>query len=170
MSHVSPFLFFWPSAGCHSFAATAPRILWAAPSRPSRAAGAHFRRVKSFLALLAGCLLAGPGLAADAGIANLSTLARVSGDTSGLVSGFVVGDGTGQTVLIRAAGPALALFGVSGPVGDSRLQLYRDGTLIATNDNWLPADAALVASLAPGAYTAQVSGVASANGAALLEI
>lgn len=53
-----------------------------------------------------------------------------------LIPGFVVA-GTGRkTVLIRAVGPGLAAFGVSGALADPRLRVFRGSTEIATNDDW----------------------------------
>jgi len=93
-------------------------------------------------------------------------------------------------VLVRAIGPALANFGVPGVVTDPTLKLYRGSVVEGSNDDWgtdpavpaasstvgafaLPAgstDAALVATLVPGPYTAQVTGVNGATGVGLVEI
>lgn len=88
-------------------------------------------------------------------------------------------------------GPTLADFGLSIPVSDLELSLYNSADLnIASNDNWntepnianssaavgafaLPnasLDSALIRTLAPGPYTAQVSGVGGATGVGLVEI
>ncbi len=143
----------------------------------------------STTAALATCALALAFLSAASaadGLVNLSTRAAVTADAP-LISGFVIAPGTDRTVLIRAAGPALAAFGVTGTLADPVLTLYRDGTAVASNDNWLATDAAtiaaagafafstdskdaaLVTTLAPGAYTAQVAGnLSSANAAGLV--
>ena len=110
---------------------------------------------------------------------------------STLTAGFVIGGDTARTVLVRAIGPGLAAFGVGGTIGDPRLTLYNSASaVIAENDNWggdaqLTAaggnvgafgiadagskDAMLLVTLAPGNYTAQVSG-ATGGGTALVEI
>src|SRR5690606_26264760 len=98
-----------------------------------------------------------------------------------------------KQLLIRALGPVLgaAPFNVPGVIANPRLTLFNQaGTELATNDDWgtasgvaaasatagafaLPAgslDAALVANLAPGAYTVQIDGVAGATGVGLVEI
>ncbi len=134
----------------------------------------------------------------DQRVANLSTRTQVGTGANVAVVGFVVGPGSNKTVLIRAVGPGLASFGVGGTLGDPRIDLYDSSTparLITSNDNWQTVaagaqgataatfgtvgafnltagsrDAALVASLAPGAYTAQVTGVANATGIALVEV
>jgi hypothetical protein len=89
-------------------------------------------------------------------------------------------------------GPTLgeAPFGVPGVVPDPELRLFAGERRIEANDNWgggaalaaafarvgafaLPAgsrDAALLATLPPGAYTAQVSGVGGTTGVALVEV
>lgn len=132
-----------------------------------------------------------PARAAEFGerLGNLSTRTEVGAGAHVLVSGFVVGPGDTKKILLRAVGPALSSFAVTGTLGDPVLRLFdAGGTLLATNDDWSAADAAtmssvgafalppgsrdaaLVATLAPGAYTAQVSGAAGTTGVALLEI
>lgn len=50
---------------------------------------------------------------------------------------FVIGGNTSQTVLIRATGPALAGFGLTGTLPTPVLTVYNNtGTLIATNTGW----------------------------------
>lgn len=132
----------------------------------------------------------------DQRLSNLSTRAQVGTGSNVAVVGFVVGPGTAKNVLIRAIGPTLSTFGVSGQLLDPQIEVFDSGgRKILGNDNWgtniapaVPAtsgafssvgafglksgtkDAALVATLAPGAYTAQVSGVANASGIALVEV
>ena len=128
-------------------------------------------------------------------ISNLSTRAQVGTGGDIIITGFNVGAGTNKTVLIRATGPALNAFGVTGTLADPKLELFSGATKIAENDNWgtpvgsaapitaatftsvgafqLTAgsrDSALLATLAPGAYTAQVSGVGGGTGVALVEV
>jgi uncharacterized protein (DUF1800 family) len=122
-------------------------------------------------------------------LANLSTRAQVGTGGNVMISGFVVGDGAPKKILIRAIGPALTAFAIAGTLGDPVLSLYdANGVLLGTNDDWSAGDAstmssvgafaltpgsrdaALVATLSPGAYTAQVSGAGSTTGVALLEI
>jgi hypothetical protein len=93
-------------------------------------------------------------------------------------------------VLLRAVGPALAGFGVGGALANPRLQLFDGaGRLVLENDDWSGADlaataaevgafalapgardAALVAALAPGAYTVHVVGTGAEAGVGLAEI
>jgi hypothetical protein len=120
-------------------------------------------------------------------LANVSVRKQIG---TGLTAGFVISGSGNRSVLIRAIGPGLAAFGVSGTVADPQLRLIRQGTTIASNDNWggtteLSAafsavgaftlqpsskDAALLIPLAPGDYTVEVSGVAGTAGEALVEI
>jgi hypothetical protein len=107
-----------------------------------------------------------------------------------LTAGFVVGGNTARTVLVRAIGPGLAVFGVTGTMADPQLGLFSGGQQIAANDNWggdsqLTAaasavgafgiadasskDAILLITLAPGSYTAEVRGV-TGGGGALVEV
>ncbi len=122
-------------------------------------------------------------------LVNVSVLKHLG---SGLTAGFVVGGTGAKTVLIRAVGPTIgaAPFNVSGAIADPQLTLYSGQTIIATNDNWggtaaltaafsqvgafaLPAasrDAAVLATLQPGNYTVQASGVGGTTGVAIVEV
>lgn len=127
--------------------------------------------------------------AGDGQLANLSARAAIGTGDDVLLAGFVVTGATAKTVLVRGVGPALGVFGVSGALGDPQLEILTStGRILATNDDWaaslgavftqtgafaLPAsgkDAALLVTLAPGAYTAKLSGVGGATGEGLLEI
>jgi uncharacterized protein (DUF1800 family) len=129
-------------------------------------------------------------------LANLSTRAQVGGGNNAATVGFVIGPGVAKNVLIRAVGPTLAQYNVTGVNPDPQIVVYDgDGRKLVSNDNWgtvvSPAgvatnstftsagaftlasgtrDAALVTTLSPGKYTAQVSGVGSAAGIALVEV
>lgn len=122
-------------------------------------------------------------------VQNLSTRGTVSSGDNVLINGFVVsGPGT-KTVVVRALGPSLSSFGLSGVLADPVLTVYNSsGEMIASNDNWqtdvgatfiaqnglAPGDpseaAAVVANLAPGAYTAVVTGGSSTEGISLAEV
>ena len=52
-----------------------------------------------------------------------------------LIVGFTMSGG-GKNVLLRAVGPTLGTFGVSGTMADPKLDLYRDSSLVTSNDNW----------------------------------
>jgi N-acetylmuramoyl-L-alanine amidase len=123
-------------------------------------------------------------------IVNLSARNRVGPGGELLIAGFyVAGTGT-HRVLIRAVGPTLTVLGVPDALADPKLEIFDStGSKIAEDDNWNPAlastfasvaafplpagsrDAALLLTLAAGrSYTAQVSGVGSASGEALVEV
>ena len=124
-------------------------------------------------------------------LVNISSRLRVTGGDASrsVVAGFVVTGNASKQVLIRAVGPGLAGFGVRDALGEPVLVL-RDATgkTIAENDGWKnhpgislvgdqvgafrlnagSRDAALLVTLAPGSYTAQVT--ANGNGVVLMEI
>lgn len=123
-------------------------------------------------------------------LSNVSARSQVGTGAEILVTGFNIG-GTGpRRLLIRAVGPGLAAFGLTGLLADPKLDLFRSGTetAIASNDNWdlsaggtftqvgafeLPSgsrDAVLLVTLDPGSYTAQVSGINNTIGVALVEV
>jgi hypothetical protein len=129
-------------------------------------------------------------------IINISGRAMVGTGGNVLIAGFVIGGATSETVLVRGSGPALSRFGVSGALADPLLQLYHgngDGTstLLGGNGGWngdaqieaaaasvgaFPwgdpgsADSALLVTLPPGAYTAEISGSSGDTGIALVEV
>jgi hypothetical protein len=135
---------------------------------------------------------ADPGMSTSAArLINLSSRANVGTGANILIVGFTVG-GTGtETVVIRAVGPTLASFGVSGYLASPVLTIYDEHqNLVATNAGWggdptlanafsevgafaLPPDSndsALLLTLAPGSYSAQISGADGGTGIALAEI
>ena len=129
--------------------------------------------------------------AATPRLVNVSVLRNISAGAP-LNAGFVIGGVTSKTVLIRAIGPSLTAFGVAGALANPALALFQGSvpTAIATNDDWgggaglrsafatvgafaldpISKDAALVITLSPGNYTAQVSGVNSSTGMTLVEV
>ena len=130
---------------------------------------------------------------------NLSVLTTEGINNQILTIGFVVGGANtvgSQTLLIRASGPALTVYGVNNILPDPSLTLFSGSTTLASNDNWgstqsninavtaadsatgafaltnpSSLDAALVTSLptSPG-YTVQVSGKPNTSGNVLAEI
>jgi hypothetical protein len=119
---------------------------------------------------------------------NLSSRVSVAPNRT-LITGFVIGGTESKRVLIRGVGPALAGFGVTGALTNPKLQLFDSASkLLLENDDWsgadtsaafaqvgaftLPAgskDAAVLTTLAPGAYTVQITG-GTETGVALAEI
>ena len=129
----------------------------------------------------------------DARLINVSTRTSVGNGDAALVAGFVIAGTVPRKILLRAIGPTLASFGVLGTLADPKLDVFAASSSvpIASNDNWagtfalttafttvgafpLPSgaskDAALLLTLDPGTYSAQVSGLGSSTGEVLLEI
>ncbi len=121
----------------------------------------------------------------SARLLNISSRGSVGTDDNVMIAGFIVGEAA-LKVLMRAIGPSLTLAGVSGPLQDTVLELHNEsGDVIGFNDDWKetqeaeiegttipPPDdreAAILATLAPGAYTAILSGKDDATGVALVE-
>jgi hypothetical protein len=119
-------------------------------------------------------------------LANISTRGTVSTGDALMIAGTIVGGTTGQVVLVRGLGPSLAA-SVPNVLPDPQLSLIDPfGQTIATNDNWQDTqaneiaatglaptntlEAAILAPLLPGAYTAILSDVNGATGVGLVEI
>ena len=125
---------------------------------------------------------------APANPGNIATRGFVDIGDNVMIGGFIVGGSQNRTVLVRAIGPELGAAGVPGSLQDPALELHNgSGTLLASNDNWksdqqtqiaatglAPTDdreAAILSSpLAPGNYTAIVSGSGGTTGVALVEV
>lgn len=124
-------------------------------------------------------------------LVNVSARTEVGAGSDILIAGFVIGGTTAKTVMIRAIGPTLAVFGVTDTLADPKLQLFSGSALVAENNDWggdpqavriaeavgafaIPQttsrDAVLVVTLPPGSYTAQVSGANGGTGVALVEL
>ena len=131
---------------------------------------------------------------ATARFANISTRAYVGVGASIEIGGFIISGSQPKQVLIRGLGPALTPYGVSGALPDPELKIFSGQSQIASNDDWSSdsanstsvttattqlqitpfpdgsKDAALVVTLAPGGYTAQLTGKNSATGIGLIEV
>jgi Carboxypeptidase regulatory-like domain len=121
-------------------------------------------------------------------LVNLSTRGTVQTGDNVLIGGFIVPGHAPKKVLIRAIGPSLANFGVNGALSDPTLTLFDGGSnQIGFNDNWMDSpdkqaiidttafpsndkESAIIATLAPGNYTAKVAGAGNATGVALVEL
>src|SRR6476620_6603299 len=71
---------------------------------------------------------------------NMSTRVRVGTQDDVMIGGFIIEGTDHKTLLLRARGPSLADFGVSGTLPDPVLQLYSGQTVIARNDDWQTVD------------------------------
>jgi hypothetical protein len=118
---------------------------------------------------------------------NLSTRAFVSTGNDVMIAGVIVDGPDSQNVIIRGLGPTLGQFGVPSVLVDPFLDL-RDGNgnQLMTNDNWKSSqqaeiqasgfappndlESAISTTLAPGNYTAILSGKNNTSGNALVEV
>jgi hypothetical protein len=133
----------------------------------------------------------GDATAVPAEIVNISARTQVGTGDNILIAGFVITGNAPKTLLIRGVGPTLAGQGVTGVLADPQLYLFGTAGPITSNDDWggtaalktafatvgaggLAADnskdAALLVTLMPGVYSAQVSGVGGTTGVGLVEI
>lgn len=124
----------------------------------------------------------------DSQLVNLSTRGIVQTGNAVFIAGFILGGETGEvTVLVRAIGPSLVNFGIDNALADPVLELRdRNGVLLQSNDNWAdtqqaaieatgispqnPLEAAILATLTPGSYTAIASGNNGGMGVGLIEV
>jgi uncharacterized delta-60 repeat protein len=123
-------------------------------------------------------------------LANISTRGFVDVDDNVMIAGLIVGPGNGTSlkVLVRALGPTLSDFGVSGALANPTLDLVNSsGTVIRSNNDWKDdapqralveaaglapnhdQETALVETVAPGQYTAVVRGSGRTTGVGLVE-
>lgn len=119
-------------------------------------------------------------------LVNISTRLHVDTGDSALIGGFIIQGDESKKILVRAIGPSLANQGVAGVLQNPNLELRDgDGKLIAENRGWRnpqgveisavlpPSDdreSAIIATLAPGNYTAIVRGADGAGGVGLVEV
>jgi hypothetical protein len=127
-------------------------------------------------------------------LVNISTRARVGTGANVLIPGFVISGSGTENLLLRADGPSLSQFQVSGVLAQPVLRVVDTSqNAIDADTGWstnlnaadiataaenvgafaLPqnsADSATLISLSPGAYTMEVSGVNNTTGVALAEI
>lgn len=125
----------------------------------------------------------------DVQLLNISGRVSVQpGDKVG-IGGFIITGTSSKKVIMRALGPSLKAGGtpVPGRLDDPMIELHAsDGHVIRANDNWrgpqeteiflsglAPIDdheAAIIEVLAPGGYTAIISGAGNSSGIGLVEI
>jgi hypothetical protein len=119
----------------------------------------------------------------DSKLANISTRGFVQTGDNVMIGGLIVLGTDSTKTIIRAIGPSLPL---AGALADPTLELHdSNGAIIASNDNWrsdqeaeiigtnlspaADAESAIIATLAPGLYTAVVRGQSNTTGVALVE-
>ncbi|MEY2500695.1 MAG: pectinesterase [Verrucomicrobiota bacterium] len=118
---------------------------------------------------------------------NISTRLKAQTGDKVLIAGFILTGSEPRHVLLRAIGPSLEQSDIEGALQDPVLELRAaDGSRIAFNNSWRysqeaeiiatgipPSDnreAAILATLAPGAYTAIVKGRSSTSGVVVAEV
>jgi|GEM_PF-2195576 len=125
----------------------------------------------------------------EAPLINISTRGFVQTGNNVMIGGFIINGTTPQTVAITAAGPSLNAFGIKDPLANPQLTIVRqsDHAVVASNDDWQtdpnaaqlqakgfaptdPREAGLLLTLAPGGYTAIVSGAGNTTGVALVGV
>ncbi len=126
-------------------------------------------------------------------LVNLSARAQVGTGDKILIPGLVIGGSDPVRVLVRAVGPGLSGFGVTGALARPSMTVFAGPTQRLTNTGWSAgvqkadiaaaaasvgafplvegsADCAALLSLTSGSYTIQVSGVGNTTGEALVEV
>ncbi len=121
---------------------------------------------------------------------NISSRAAVQTGERVTIAGFIVSGTEAKKVIVRGLVPSLN--GVEKNLADPTLELHQGNSTLATNDNWKvkdptgesqeaeirgtslapsnDAEAAIVAALEPGQYTAILAGKGGTTGAALVEV
>jgi hypothetical protein len=134
--------------------------------------------------------------AGPSALLNISTRMQVLTGDNVLIAGFIITGNASKEVIVRAIGPSLSNAGVPNALANPVLELHdASGTLIAQNDDWQttqmsgvitadqgadiqaskvapahPNESAIIATLAPGAYTAIVHGAGGTTGVGLAEV
>ena len=139
---AAPLAYQWQRDGAPLPGATSP-ILVVASASPAQAG-----RYAITITNTAGAVTS---LAAPLSVHPATWLANVSLRTSlvagqPVIVGFVVAGGP-KEILLRAAGPTLAQFGLPTAMADPRLDLYRGATKVAENNDWPSALAPTIAAL-----------------------
>jgi len=127
-------------------------------------------------------------------LANISTRGFIQTGDNVMIGGFIV-VGQSAKVLIRATGPSLTQFGINNALANPRIELHDANGALGANDDWQTtqiggiitsdqsaaiqnsglapsnsAESAIIATLAPGNYTAIVQGVNGGTGVGLVEV
>jgi hypothetical protein len=118
---------------------------------------------------------------------NISTRVDVQTGDNVAIGGFIITGNAAKKVIVRGLGPSLLSHGIRNFLADPTLELHdHTGAIIAKNDNWKDTqqaviqatglastndlESAIVATLAPGDYTAILRGKNGTTGVGLVEI
>jgi autotransporter-associated beta strand protein len=124
--------------------------------------------------------------ASPARVVNFATRGLIQPGDQLMIAGFIIQNGSVRAV-IRAIGPSLTQFGISNALPDTTLEVRnQDGTFVMTNDDWETnqkqelentglqpgnaQEAAIVATLPPGQYSALVRGKPESTGTGVVEV
>lgn len=124
--------------------------------------------------------------ASDSSLKNISTRGSVQSGDNVMIAGLILSGPESAPVVARALGPSLATFEIADPLSDPTIELHdQSGAVIVSNDDWKETqeaeltaaglappndkEAALLATLPPGLYTAIVRGADGATGVGLVE-
>lgn len=122
----------------------------------------------------------------SARLANIATRGLVQPGDKLMIAGFIVQNGAVK-VVVRAIGPSLIDFGISNALPDTTVQLRdQQGVVVLENDDWKTGqaqelqnlglqpsndlEAALVTTIPPGQYTAQVRGKGNDSGIGVVQV
>lgn len=185
---TGPFTFQWMFDGSAIAGATGPTFTATEPGSYSVAVTNPIDTILSSAAVVG----------AGSRLVNVSTRADVQTGGGIAIAGFVIEGPAGESkqVLIRGVGPTLSQFSVTGVLAQPTISLFDStNTSVATNTGWstgtsantaaivaasaqvgafaLPsgsADSAMLASLLPGQYSVELTGVGSTTGIGLVEV
>ncbi|WP_404423322.1 immunoglobulin domain-containing protein [Nibricoccus sp. IMCC34717] len=138
--------------------------------------------------------ISGDRLADSPSFKGISARSKVEAGGGALIAGFSIRGSSSLRLLVRASGPALEQFHVSGVLADPMLELYAasNGEKLVSNNDWHTDNGAEIASVAaaagafafppgskdsallydlpPGGYTALCRGADGGTGVALIEV
>ena len=164
-----------------------PQIGFGLQPVPSLAGGV-VTNVQIFACNSTGCAAQGFFFLLPTGAVNISTRLSVGTGEDVLIGGFITQGNAPMKLVLRGIGPSLP---VAGPLPDPYLELHSGASTIAANDNWKvnpaggsqevaientglaptnPFEAAILAVLDPGAYTAVMNGTNNSTGVGLVEV
>jgi len=121
-------------------------------------------------------------------VLNISTRMFVDTGERVSIAGLIVTGDIAKKVLIRGIGPSLSNSGVPTPLANPTVTLFdNSGHVVATNDDWKKSpdaaeimstglapsndlESALIANIAPGQYTAQLTGNSGGTGNGVIEV
>jgi hypothetical protein len=124
--------------------------------------------------------------ASPARLANISTRGLIQPGDQLMIAGFIIQSGPVKAV-VRAIAPSLSAFGINNALPDTTLQLRdSNGAIVRENDDWRTdqkqelestglqptndLEAALIETLQPGQYTAQVRGKPETTGIGVVQV